>query len=205
MSATLLTPNTTPQTLDCIESFSFLSPVGILVVSLSPTAVHSVDWASDDVSSPSYALTPERFRGDVPACTPPTHDHLPKTYQDLSQQTLAAFQAYFNHGQDDGFTTLPLAPFAGPHPSTDFQRAVWQGLQAIPAGTTWTYGQLAKHIGRPEAVRAVGQANRRNPLPIIIPCHRVIGQSGELTGYQGTQGLHRKAWLLDHEGAKQRQ
>ncbi|MBS1836464.1 MAG: methylated-DNA--[protein]-cysteine S-methyltransferase [Actinobacteria bacterium] len=80
---------------------------------------------------------------------------------------------------------------------TDFQRAVWNGLLDIPYGETWTYGQLAVHIGRPSAVRAVGLANGRNPVAIIVPCHRVIGADGSLTGYGG--GIDRKRALLDLE------
>ena len=83
---------------------------------------------------------------------------------------------------------------------TDFQRAVWAALRAIPAGETRTYGQLAAAIGSPKAVRAAGLANGQNPIAVIVPCHRVIGASGALTGYAG--GLERKQWLLAHEGAR---
>lgn len=80
---------------------------------------------------------------------------------------------------------------------TDFQRAVWQALRDIPAGETRSYGQLATAIGSPKAVRAVGLANGSNPVGVIVPCHRVIGANGTLTGYAG--GLERKRWLLAHE------
>ncbi len=93
--------------------------------------------------------------------------------------------------------SLPLAP-AG----TPFQRRVWVGLQDIPYGDTWSYRQLAGKIGNPAAVRAVGLANGRNPIAIVIPCHRVIGADGSLTGYGG--GLERKRYLLDLE-ARSRQ
>ena len=82
---------------------------------------------------------------------------------------------------------------------TDFQRSVWKALRAIPAGETRTYGQLAAAIGSPKAVRAAGLANGQNPIAVIVPCHRVIGANGTLTGYAG--GLERKRWLLEHEGA----
>jgi methylated-DNA-[protein]-cysteine S-methyltransferase len=82
---------------------------------------------------------------------------------------------------------------------TPFQREVWTALRRIPAGRTTTYGELAKTIGRPSAVRAVGMANGSNPIPIVVPCHRVIGSNGSFTGYGG--GLARKRWLLMHEGA----
>ncbi len=80
---------------------------------------------------------------------------------------------------------------------TSFQHAVWRALTEIPFGTTSTYAALARAIGKPAAVRAVGAANGRNPLSIIVPCHRVIGSSGTLTGYAG--GVPTKHWLLDHE------
>lgn len=87
---------------------------------------------------------------------------------------------------------LPLAPSG-----TEFQRTVWHALAEIPFGTTCSYGDLARVVGRPSASRAVGAANGKNPIAIILPCHRVIGSSGELTGYGG--GLPMKRWLLDHE------
>lgn len=83
---------------------------------------------------------------------------------------------------------------------TAFQRQVWAALREIPAGETWSYRRLASHIGRPSAVRAVGLANGSNPIGVVVPCHRVIGANGSLTGYGG--GLERKAWLLRHEGAR---
>ena len=82
---------------------------------------------------------------------------------------------------------------------TPFQREVWMALRRVPAGTTVTYAQLARTVGRPAAWRAVGAANGQNPVSIVIPCHRMIGSDGSLTGYGG--GLHRKRWLLRHEGA----
>mgnify|MGYP002634848852 CR=1 FL=1 len=81
---------------------------------------------------------------------------------------------------------------------TAFQEQVWAALREIPCGQTWSYGQLARHIGRPKAVRAVGAANGANPVSIVVPCHRVIGANGTMTGYGG--GLDRKRWLLAHEG-----
>ncbi len=83
-------------------------------------------------------------------------------------------------------------------PGTEFQRRVWQMLNEIPYGRTWSYGELAKYVGNPNASRAVGLANGRNPISILVPCHRVIGADGSLTGYGG--GLERKRWLLAHEG-----
>lgn len=80
---------------------------------------------------------------------------------------------------------------------TAFQQSVWAGLRRIPCGVTKSYGQLAEEIGNPKAVRAVGLANGRNPISIIVPCHRIIGANGTLTGYGG--GLKAKSWLLEHE------
>ena len=90
---------------------------------------------------------------------------------------------------------LELAP-----KGTPFQLAVWNELTKIPFGETITYAELALRIGRPAAVRAVGAANGANPIPLIIPCHRVIGSNGTLTGYGG--GIERKQWLLAHEGRR---
>lgn len=106
--------------------------------------------------------------------------------------SLEQLQAYFA-GQRQRFD-LPLFPVSG----TEFQRAVWKALQDIDPGKTCTYGQLAQRLGKPAAVRAVGAAVGRNPLSIIVPCHRVVGGNGSLTGYAG--GIDRKAWLLRHEG-----
>lgn len=89
---------------------------------------------------------------------------------------------------------LQLAPSG-----TAFQRAVLDALREIPWGETRSYSEIAQHIGRPAAVRAVGAANGRNPLPIVLPCHRVIGANGDLTGFGG--GMAAKRWLLDLEGA----
>ncbi len=100
-------------------------------------------------------------------------------------------RAYFA-GQRRRFD-LRLAP-----QGTPFQQRVWRELLAIPYGETVSYGELARRIGRPEASRAVGLANGANPISIVIPCHRVIGRDGRLTGYGG--GLPRKQWLLTHEG-----
>jgi methylated-DNA-[protein]-cysteine S-methyltransferase len=101
--------------------------------------------------------------------------------------------AYF--GGDLMDFDLPLAPRG-----TSFQQRVWEALVEIPFGETVSYGSLATRLGRPGAARAVGLANGSNPISIIIPCHRVIGSDGRLTGYGG--GIDRKAWLLDHEAGR---
>ncbi|HJW40810.1 MAG TPA: methylated-DNA--[protein]-cysteine S-methyltransferase [Rhizomicrobium sp.] len=80
---------------------------------------------------------------------------------------------------------------------TEFQRAVWAMLRRIPVGSTTSYGLLARRLGKPQAMRAVGLANGANPIAVVVPCHRVVGSDGSLTGYGG--GIARKRWLLDHE------
>lgn len=89
---------------------------------------------------------------------------------------------------------LPIA-----RQGTEFQNRVWQALREIPFGATCSYLAIAALVGNPKAVRAVGAANGRNPIPIVVPCHRVIGAGGSLVGFGG--GLERKKWLLDHEAA----
>jgi methylated-DNA-[protein]-cysteine S-methyltransferase len=106
----------------------------------------------------------------------------------------AAFARYFN-GDLTAIDALPVDPGG-----TQFQSIVWRALRSIPAGTTISYGELAGRIGARHAVRAVGAANGANPIPIVIPCHRVIGANGKLVGYGG--GLERKAWLLRHESSR---
>lgn len=108
-------------------------------------------------------------------------------------QTRDALAAYFA-GEDLQFN-MPLDLRGG----TPFQQAVWQALLKIPAGATTSYSALSQHIGRPKAVRAVGAAIGRNPISVVVPCHRVVGSGGDLTGYAG--GVDRKAWLLQRENA----
>ena len=109
-----------------------------------------------------------------------------------AREALLSYLAGERQGLD-----LPLAPVG-----TDFQRSLWTALQAILYGQTRTYGEIAAAIGRPKAVRAVGQANHHNPLPIFLPCHRVVGSGGTLTGYAG--GLEMKKALLALESGKER-
>jgi O-6-methylguanine DNA methyltransferase len=112
------------------------------------------------------------------------HDH--------TRAAAAQLTAYFERRR--AAFDVPLAPHGTP-----FQRAVWQSLLAIPAGTTIGYAEQARRLGRPTAVRAVAGANGANRLAIVVPCHRVVGSDGRLTGYAG--GVWRKRWLLDHERA----
>jgi methylated-DNA-[protein]-cysteine S-methyltransferase len=109
-----------------------------------------------------------------------------RVFLDVSRQ----LTEYFD-GTRSAFE-LPLAPVGTP-----FQQRVWQALQRIPFGQQRTYGSLAAELGNPNASRAVGLANGRNPISIVVPCHRVVGSDGTLTGYAG--GLEAKRWLLNHE------
>jgi methylated-DNA-[protein]-cysteine S-methyltransferase len=121
-----------------------------------------------------------------------TDEHVEPEDAAVLAEARGQLQAYFA-GTRQGFE-LSLGPRGTP-----FQRAVWQALAALPFGTTVSYAELARRIGRPGAARAVGLANARNPIAIVVPCHRVIGENGTLTGYAG--GLATKRWLLDHERA----
>jgi methylated-DNA-[protein]-cysteine S-methyltransferase len=112
----------------------------------------------------------------------------------LLEKARRALDRYFA-GAPESFEELPLDPIG-----TDFQRQVWETLRAIPRGETRSYAEIAAAVGRPRAVRAVGSANRVNPIPIVVPCHRVIGSDGALRGYAGR--LDRKEWLLRHEHAR---
>jgi methylated-DNA-[protein]-cysteine S-methyltransferase len=113
---------------------------------------------------------------------------------DLHAQVRAWLARYFG-GAFPPHTEIPL-DMRG----TEFEKAVWMALLSIAAGSTTTYGALAARFGGPSAARAVGGAVGRNPIGIIVPCHRVVGSNGTLTGYGG--GLHRKEWLLRHEGGR---
>lgn len=103
----------------------------------------------------------------------------------------AAIRSYFD-GDLNAIDDLPVATGG-----TEFQRVVWRALRQIPCGGTISYAELARRIGRPAAVRAIGLANGANPISVVVPCHRVIGSDGSLTGYGG--GIERKRWLLAHE------
>lgn len=110
---------------------------------------------------------------------------------DASSQPRLALEAYFD-GQVAAIESIRTLARG-----TEFQLLVWSALREIPAGSTLSYGALAAKIGRPAAVRAVGAANGANPIPVVVPCHRVIGADSSLTGFGG--GLGRKRWLLTHE------
>ena len=145
-----------------------------------PTPVGNITVVSDGASLTMVSLQP--------ACDMDLSDAVPD--DTVLSEALSQLRAYFD-GRLREFT-LPLAP-AG----TPFQQRVWSALRTIPYASTWSYGQLAHAVGSPGSARAVGAANGRNPLAIVVPCHRVIGADGSLTGYAG--GMSRKQWLLAHE------
>lgn len=146
------------------------SPIGPLMLVGSPAGLAEIRFMPD---------------GETPL-PDPGWQHEPGTFQAVIDQ----LQDYFA-GKRQTFD-LPLDP-----QGTPFQRQVWAALLTIPYGETISYAELALRVGKPTAARAVGAANGQNPLPIVIPCHRVIGRSGSLTGYAG--GLHIKRLLLDLE------
>jgi methylated-DNA-[protein]-cysteine S-methyltransferase len=132
------------------------------------------------------------FAGDGPVSLL-SDEELPPHLRPLIQAVRRELAAYFAGVRTD-FASLNLDPRGTP-----FQLRVWQELRCIPWGQTISYGELARRVGNPKASRAVGQANAVNPIPLIIPCHRVIAGDGSLGGY--SSGLDRKRWLLRHEGA----
>jgi methylated-DNA-[protein]-cysteine S-methyltransferase len=133
------------------------------------------------------------FAGDGPVSLL-SDDSVPPHLMPLVQAVRRELSAYFA-GVPTDFAALILDPRGTP-----FQLRVWQELRRIPWGQTISYGELARRLGNPKASRAVGQANAVNPIPLIIPCHRVIAGDGSLGGY--SSGLDRKLWLLRHEGAR---
>ena len=168
-------PNVPPETLtlDRVQT-----PTGeVLLVTDAEGAVRALDFAG-------YEARMMRLLGR----------HWPRaTLADgrAPQAVRAAVEAYFG-GDASALDGVPVRTNG-----TEFQKSVWAALRAIPHGETRTYGQLAAAIGKPKAVRAAGLANGQNPVALIVPCHRVIGANGTLTGYAG--GLERKQWLLAHE------
>jgi methylated-DNA-[protein]-cysteine S-methyltransferase len=156
------------------------SPLGTISLVTSETALLALDF--DDFDARMHRLL-RAYHGDV---------ELRTERERLGVR--GALDAYFA-GDLRALENLPTHTNG-----TGFQRAVWDALRTIPPGTTLSYGALARKLGKPQAMRAVGLANGSNPIGIVVPCHRVIGANGTLTGYGG--GLPRKRWLLAHEGAE---
>jgi methylated-DNA-[protein]-cysteine S-methyltransferase len=149
------------------------SPVGALLLAASDEGVHAIEF-----HAPRHAVArDDRWRAGEHALL----DAIARQLDEYFAGVRTAFD-------------LPLAP-----EGTEFQRTLWHALAAIPYGQTISYARLAARIGKPDAVRAVGAANGRNPIPIMLPCHRVIGADGALTGFGG--GLPTKRFLLELEGA----
>ena len=156
----------------------FPSPVGELILTASETALKGVFFpVRRNRSAPDAGWVEDDGRGPAGAL-------------------LAAVRRQLTEYFDGTRTTFDL-PLDGT--GSTFERRVWDLLRTIPYGATTSYGALARRLGDPRATRAVGAANGKNPIPIIVPCHRVLGARGELTGFGG--GLDRKRWLLEHEGA----
>ncbi|HTO52876.1 MAG TPA: methylated-DNA--[protein]-cysteine S-methyltransferase [Myxococcota bacterium] len=154
------------------------SPLGeLLLVSDADERLRALDFA--DCEARMRRLLRAHYGGLTPSPTA------------APQRLRESLAAYFD-GEHDPFQGLELATGGSP-----FQRAVWAALREIPSGATTSYSALARALGRPNACRAVGLANGANPIAIVVPCHRVIGADGRLTGYAG--GLERKRWLLEHE------
>ncbi len=146
------------------------------------------------IDSPVGPLTLVERAGALAGIYLTQHRHQPPLQGARDDRLLPEAQAQLAAYFTGDLTDFDLPLCVG---GTAFQQQVWQALATIPYGQTWTYGQLADAIGNPRAVRAVGLANGRNPVSIVVPCHRVVGANGSLTGYGG--GLERKKWLLDHE------
>lgn len=152
------------------------TPVGTVYVGGSVEGVHRIEFARTAEEAEHFLERLERDSGSAPV-----------EDAEASRAAVEELRAYFA-GERSEFD-LPLAP-----KGTPFQQAVWRALLEIPYGTRATYGGIARRIGKPSGPRAVGMATGRNPISIIVPCHRVVGANGTLTGYGG--GLDRKEWLL---------
>jgi methylated-DNA-[protein]-cysteine S-methyltransferase len=159
------------------------TPIGVALIATDDRGrLRVLDWADHKERMQNGLARIYRASGGVT---------LDKSIE-AARPVMDRLKAFFA-GDLDAIDSIPVES-AG----TPFQRKVWAVLRKIPAGKTWTYTELAARAGRPEAVRAAGAANGLNPISVVVPCHRVIGSNGTLTGYGG--GLHRKEWLLTHEG-----
>lgn len=154
------------------------SPLGALVLATTDEALCALDFA--DASARMHALLEARYGAFELA---PAGDPL---------GCATRLRAYLD-GELGALDDIPVETGGTP-----FQRRVWSALREIAPGTTESYAGLARRVGRPSAARAVGAANARNPVALVLPCHRVVGADGALTGYAG--GVERKRWLLRHEG-----
>lgn len=168
------------------------TPLGRLLVTSVAEGITSIDWLPEPM--------PDAATGEVAATKQSMDEEEPHTFASGSINLSAKAWAKEVGKQLHEYFRQERQSFDIPcilH-GTEFQLSVWQALSEIPYGETRSYGDIARRIGRAKAVRAVGQANRANPIPIVIPCHRVIGTGGQLVGYAGTQ-VHLKAALLNLE------
>lgn len=164
-----------------LQAESFATPIGVMLVLTDEAgAVRAADW--EDYEARMHRLLRLQY--------PAVGAHL--VARTKPSDARRGLESYF---EGDLAAIDRIGTRTG---GTAFQREVWTALRGIAAGTTSTYGALAAGIGRPEAPRAVGLANGSNPIGVVVPCHRVIGANGALTGYGG--GMQRKRWLLSHEG-----
>lgn len=151
------------------------SPVGELTIVASDDGLRAVLWPNERDGRVTFA---EQFEGGSHA---------------VIDATVAQLTEYLEGTRQDFDLPLDLV-------GTDFQKDVWAGLARIPYGETQSYGELANELNKPGAARAVGAATGRNPISIVVPCHRLVGSSGKLTGFAG--GIDAKRWLLTHEAGK---
>jgi methylated-DNA-[protein]-cysteine S-methyltransferase len=160
------------------------SPIGTLTIVAGGDAVVAIRWDTEsDERAPDARNPVDAKLGDgITDVRPGDHAVLDRAVEQLGE--------YFDGTRTD--FDLPLDP-----DGTDFQRQAWDTLVQIPFGETISYGEQARMLGDKNKSRAVGAANGKNPIPIVVPCHRVVGSNGQLTGFAG--GLNVKAWLLDHE------
>jgi methylated-DNA-[protein]-cysteine S-methyltransferase len=158
------------------------TPLGTVFVGGSAAGLHRVDFVTDRRDEAQYRASLARDAGEPVECDP-----------ERARVAVEAVRAYFA-GEPTAFECLPPLAARG----TAFQLQVWEALRTIERGATATYGEVASAIGRPLAARAVGRAIGANPLAIVVPCHRVVGAGGALTGY--ASGLDRKRHLLALEG-----
>jgi methylated-DNA-[protein]-cysteine S-methyltransferase len=169
------------------------TPIGLLELVAGPDGLRAVLWPGEDGSRVSRAVGSGALPEDRGAADGAPGESAGSASAEAHLDRAQVQLAEYFEGTRRTFD-LELDP-AG----TDFQLRAWNALRAIPFGQTISYGEQAAELGEPGAARAVGAANGRNPLSIVVPCHRVVAASGALTGFAG--GLDTKAWLLDHERA----
>ena len=157
-----------------LHTITMHSPVGELRLIAGDRGLRAILWGAEDAARVASVNGADLVEGRT----------------DLLDQAVAQLEEYFAGTRRE--FDIPLDPLGTP-----FQQSAWMVLRSIPYGRTMSYGEQARRLGDPNKARAVGAANGKNPLSIVVPCHRVIGSTGSLTGFGG--GLEAKSWLLDHE------